>query len=97
MTVDPQGMAKGPAAYCTAQLDIYHDEPDARVVVTGCVMNPDGTLVNLMPGPDTVQFNVTVPLDYGDGQKEMSVKVADALETAYGFTGLTAVKFVPSF
>jgi hypothetical protein len=96
MTMQQESLAKGPVAYCTAQLDIYHDDPAAHIGLTGCVLNPDSTLVVLAEGPETVQFNVTVPLAYGDGQSELAEKVADALQATYGVTGLTDVKFIPA-
>jgi hypothetical protein len=87
----------GSIAYCTVQLDVYHDDGTAMLTVSGCLMASDGSLDITDPSSGAHGFNVTVPLNYGDSQSELVTVVENALSSVYGITGLTDVKFIPAF
>jgi hypothetical protein len=87
----------GPIVYCTVELDVHHDDGAAYLVFLGCVVNPDGSLVVLDPGTESVQFLVVNKLAYGASAADLVTPVMDALEATYGITGLADVKFVPAF
>jgi hypothetical protein len=91
----PQG-APGPIAYAAATMRIREEEGLARIYVTGCVVNPDGSLARL-GGSQSYLFDVAVPVTYGMSTSELATDVENALASAWGVTGLADVKFTPSF
>ena len=85
----------GAIAYCWAQLRVRTDGA-AGISVTGCIVDPDGTL-NDVTGAGDYQFDVGVPLTYGIDATELATAVENALSAGWGITGLSNVKFVPTF
>jgi len=91
----PASQPSGPIAYATPQVRVREDG-NTRILVTGCVVNPDGTLARVGES-QAYLFDVSVPVTYGMGAAELAGEVTAALEDAWGVTGLADVKFIPAF
>ena len=91
----PQATA-GPIAYASTTMRIQEETGLARIYVTGCIVNPDGTLARV-GDTQTYMFDVAVPITYGMSASELTADVENALAASWGVTGLADVKFTPSF
>lgn len=82
-----------PVAYCA--ITPYINGTDATALVTGFIMNPDGTLVQL-GGSGSYQFTIQIPFEYGMSVNDLADAVLPEIRRAYGQPDLHArVNFLP--
>ena len=88
--------AGGPIAYASTLMRIQEETGLARIYVTGCIVNADGTLARV-GDTQSFMFDVAVQIRYGMSTSELVTDVENALAASWGVTGLADVKFTPSF
>jgi hypothetical protein len=88
--------AAGPIAYASTTMRIQEETGLARIYVTGCIVNADGTLARV-GDTQSYMFDVAVQIRYGMSTSELVTDVESALAASWGVTGLADVKFTPSF
>ena len=91
----PQAAA-GPIAYASTLMRIQEETGLARIYVTGCIVNADGTLARV-GDTQSFMFDVAVQIRYGMSTSELVTDEENALAASWGVTGLADVKFTPSF
>lgn len=84
-------------AYCQiAPMVGGSDGVSPMAQITGFIMRPDSTLMEMGANTQTYQFTVWIPFRYGTSLQALASEVLPALQQGYSMPGLQAeIEFVP--